>query len=108
MLCAYGVEDADVLAACKIDGAFVPLRIPRSVVVALFTDMNAKSNATWAAELARFFERHTGPVSLPDLYRAFATHPKAIANKNYQAKLRQQLQQGPFRRLERGLWEAAS
>lgn len=28
VLCAYGVEDADVLAACKISGQFVPLRIP--------------------------------------------------------------------------------
>jgi hypothetical protein len=26
VLCAYGVEDADVLAGCKIDGHFVPLR----------------------------------------------------------------------------------
>lgn len=109
VLCAYGVHDADVLAACKIDGAFVPLRIPRSVVVSLFAASNEdeKSNVTWREEVAAFFLSRPGPVTLPELYSAFATHPKAQGNPNYDAKLRQQLQVGPYRRLERGVWEQA-
>lgn len=110
VLCAYGIDDADVLATCKIDGAFVPLRIPRSVVVSLFAASNeeAKISATWSQALAEFFAGSRGPVLLDDLYAAFRTHPKAEANPNYQAKLRQQLQCGPYRRVQPGLWEQAT
>ncbi len=102
VLCAYGMRDADVLAACNIDGAFVPLRIPRSVVVSWMREAG-----TWAEELAGFFAGRRGPVTLPELYLAFASHPKAKSNPNYAAKLRQQLQEGPYRRVQPGLWEAA-
>lgn len=53
VLCAYGVDDADVLAFCGIAG-----------------------------------------------------HPKSRANQNFKAKLRQQLQRGPYRRIGRGIWQA--
>lgn len=109
VLCAYGADDADVLAACKIDGAFVPLRLPRSVVVSLFAASNEgeKSDITWRAAIAAFFAERDGPVSLPELYSAFASHPKAATNPNYDAKLRQQLQRGPYRRVAPALWERA-
>lgn len=108
VLCAYGVDDADVLAACKVDGRFVPLRIARSVVVSLFGGLikSRESNATWAQALADFFADRSGPVALDDLYRHFAGHRKASTNRNFDAKLRQQLQQGPYRRVDRGVWEA--
>jgi hypothetical protein len=48
-----------------------------------------------------------GPIALADIYRAFAAHRKAAGNPNYQAKIRQVLQQGPFRRVSRGQWSAA-
>jgi hypothetical protein len=107
VLCAYGADDADVLAACRIDGRFVPLRIPRSVIVSLFAASNeeAKSVETWSAVLAEFFADRRGPVALDDLYRHFAGHRKASMNRNFDAKLRQQLQRGPYRRVDRGLWE---
>ena len=108
VLCAYGADDADVLAGCEIAGRFVPLRIPRSVMVLLFGSSNeeAKSvDVTWREALATFFAERRGPVALDDLYRHFASHRKAAANPNYDAKLRQQLQRGPYRRVERGLWE---
>lgn len=47
-----------------------------------------------------------GPVRLDELYRAFAQHPKTRRNRNYQAKIRQVLQRGPFERVERGTWRA--
>jgi len=108
VLCAYGADDADVLAACRIDGHFVPLRIPRSVVVSIFaaSDEVEKIDITWSAAVAEFFRDRPGPVALDELYRHFARHRKATTNPNFDAKLRQQLQVGPYRRVGRGLWEA--
>lgn len=103
VLCAYGANDADVLAACSIEGQFVPLRIPRSFLIPLLRE----EKSTWAAEIAAFFEEREGPVELADLYRHFMAHPKAAGNRNVDAKVRQQLQKGPYRRVAPGLWEAA-
>lgn len=36
----------------------------------------------------------------------FAAHPKVAANRNFDAKVRQQLQRGPYKRISRSLWEA--
>lgn len=106
VLCAYGMRDADVLAGCGIDGKFVPLRIPRSVVVSIFSTSNEeeKSVVTWRQALDRFM-RGRGPVHLDEIYRHFADHRKAVANQNFDAKLRQQLQLGGYRRIRRGVWE---
>lgn len=100
VLCAYGMEDADVLAGSGLDGAFVPLRLPRVMVIAAL-------EPTWLQAVDMYLRARSGPVALSDLYRAFAAHPKAKRNPNYQAKIRQVLQQGPFRRLKRGEWAAA-
>lgn len=100
VLCAYGMDDADVLAYCGMKGAFVPLRIPRLVFV------TAIEEPTWRDAVARVLEKR-GPTTLADLYRTFASHPKAQGRAHWQAKIRQVLQEGPFRRLDRGLWEAA-
>ena len=106
MLCAYGVDDADVLAACRIAGQFVPLRLPRSVVVQMFE--RPAADATWAAVIKAFFDRHgDGPAALDELYRYVREHPKAAGNRNPEAKARQQLQRGPYRRVDRGLWAPA-
>lgn len=101
VLCAYGHSDADVLAGCGLDGHFVPLRLPRSVVVLAVP-------ASWRDEVLAWLRGHRGPVVLGELYRAFSHHPKAARNPNYRAKIRQVLQQGPFRRVARGQWECAA
>ncbi len=100
VLCAYGQHDAEILADCGLVGQFVPLRLPRSVVVAAL-------DQTWLEAVADFMREQSGPVALADLYRAFAAHHKARRNPNYQAKIRQVLQQGPFSRVGRGQWAAA-
>jgi hypothetical protein len=107
VLCAYGQEDADVLAACEIDGLFVPLRFRRSVFLSLVAQVGAE-DPTWREALARFYDGRDDPVRLNDLYAAFATHPKARTNPNYKAKLRQQLQHGGYDRVGVGLWRKAS
>ena len=100
VLCAYGATDAEILAFSGIEGKFIPLRFPRSVLGA------ALSNQTWMQALVEWFDTQDGPVSLDDLYRAFADHPKVQENPNWRAKLRNRLQQGPFERVARGKWTA--
>lgn len=97
VLIAYGDDDRDILAVAPIDGHFVPLRFPKSVLVEALP-------ATWSAALADWFAQRQGPVALSDLYRAFASHPKAAANQHWRAKLRQTLQRGRYERVEKGRW----
>lgn len=97
VLCAYGPDDADVLAGCGLAGAFVPLRL-RAFVYGLSNEQ------TWRDVIQDWMAKQKGPAHLSELYRAFATHPKAQRNRNYQAKIRQVLQRGPFERVEKGLW----
>jgi len=98
VLCAYGVDDADVLAGLDLPGAFVPLRWQSFV-------LGFRSAETWMELLQTWMARFDGPVHLSDIYRAFASSPKAKRNPNYQAKIRQQLQKGPFNRVAPGVWE---
>jgi hypothetical protein len=104
VLCAYGQPDAEMLADCGLHGRFVPLVLPRAVLVLGIP-------ATWADIVAAQFARARGPVSIDDLYRAVMRHPrwadKAAANRHVRAKLRQQLQKGPYKRVARGMWERA-
>lgn len=100
VLCAYGRHDADVLALCGLDGQFVPLTLPRIFAIAL-------RRQTWREALTEWMREQSGPVALADIYRAFAGHPKAKANPNYDAKIRQELQRGPFERVGRGEWRFA-
>lgn len=97
VLCAYGVDDADALAGCDLPGAFVPLKL-RAFVFGL-------DSGTWREVLHDWMRQQTGAVYLSDLYRAFAASPKAKRNRNYQAKIRQSLQRGPFERVAPGLWQ---
>lgn len=100
VLCAYGTHDTDILAFCGIRGQFVPLRIPRSVLAAAL-------DQTWREALQEWFSDKDGPVSLEDIYRAFATHSKTRTNPTWQATLRRTLQEGPFNRVGKGQWRAA-
>lgn len=108
-LCAYGMRDADVLAGCEIEGRFVPLRIPRSVVVSMLEAYGSgeKIDTTWRQVVAEFFAEREGPVELDEIYRHVRGLPKAANNRHPEAKIRQQLQRGPYRNVGRGLWEPA-
>lgn len=86
VLVAYGADDMDILAAARLDGQFVPLRLPRSVVMAAL-------EPSWRQAVASWMGQQRGPVKLDELYRAFASHPKAARNQNWRPKLRQIVQQ---------------
>lgn len=107
VLCAYGMRDADILAGCEIEGRFVPLRIPRSVFGLIFAPSNEgeKTNITWQQVVQQFFEGREGPVDLDEIYRYVRSTPKAARNRNPEAKVRQQLQRGPFKNVGRGQWQ---
>jgi hypothetical protein len=86
VLAAYGQDDMDRLAGTALDGAFVPLRFARMIVV-------AGADLSWADEMRQWLSRQRGTVSVSDAYRYFARHPKASRNPNWRAKVRQKLQQ---------------
>ncbi|MGE0289289.1 MAG: DNA N-6-adenine-methyltransferase [Bradyrhizobium sp.] len=100
VLVAFGMSDADRLAFCAMEGAFVPLRLPRSVILAL-------ADATWREVVADWLQKRRGPVQVAELYRAFAEHPKARANPHWREKVRQTLYRGAGRRVGRNQWVAA-
>lgn len=101
VLCAYGARDLDVLAACDLPGEFDPRIVPRFW-------LGLAARESWREVIAQAVAAFPpGPVSIADLYRAVALHPKARRNNHVRAKIRQQLQKGPYRRVARALWEAA-
>ncbi len=103
VLVAYGDGDADRLQAFTAwPGRYVPLRPQRRfILVAVPPAM------TWRQLLSNVMERQGRAARLEEIYVLLAQHPKAMKNPNWQAKVRQILQRGPFRRLDRGLWEFA-
>lgn len=109
VLVAYGVDDLDALATSGLAGQLVPLRLPRGLVVPLLFDAQIDAgDVTWRDIVAAEIRRARGPVALGELYRALSRHSKARRNPHYREKIRQTLQQGPFRRVARGQWERAA
>jgi hypothetical protein len=100
LLAAFGWDDADALCLCGLDGLFVPLRIPRSVIVEAI-------NESWRAVVTEWLRMQRGPIRVADLYRAFAEHPKARRNRNWRPKLRQTLLRGAGKRVAHDQWVAA-
>ncbi|MCW5695754.1 MAG: adenine methyltransferase [Bauldia sp.] len=101
VLCAFGFDDAGVLAECGLDGAFVPLRFPRSVVIVALDE-------SWREAIARVIRDADGPVTLADLYRAIGGHAKARGKRHWREKVRQTLNRGGFERVGRGLYAEAT
>ena len=100
VICAYGAEEMDRLAACDLAGAFVPLRFARFTLV-------AGLELSWAEAVRQWIGRQSGPVSVSDAYRYFASHPKARGNENWRAKVRQKLQAVAVR-VDRATYAAAA
>lgn len=100
VLIAYGADDADVLAFGSMAGKFVPLRLPRSVVVEAL-------EPSWRDVVSTWLKAQSGPVSVSDLYRALADHRKTQGRANWRAKVRQTLARGAGRRVGPDQWAAA-
>lgn len=103
VLVAYGQDDLDRMAASDLPGCLTPLRFPRFVVVAALDDAPTSWRDVVMAELAK----REGAVSLSELYRAIARHPKAREAKHWRPKVRQTLQRAGARRVGPSTWEIA-
>lgn len=101
VLCAYGQDDLDRLAASDLPGHLTPLRFPRYVVVAALDD----AHASWRDVVMAALAKEGGAISLSDLYRAVARHPKAAEAKHWRPKVRQTLKRAGARRVGPGQWE---
>ena len=95
VLVAYGLDDADRLEASGLAGAFVPLACKGQVVAVL----RPASDLTWRDLVQEIVARSGGIITLAIAYARLAEHPKAAANPNWQAKIRQTLQGPRFRRI---------
>lgn len=101
VLCAYGADDTDILCGCGLNGQFVPLRFPRSVLVEALADI------TWSELVADTIRNFDGPVRVADLWALIKDHPKAKGKDNARAKVRQVLQLGAGASVGRDQWVAA-
>ena len=101
VFCAYGRDNADLLAECSIPGAFVPLRLRAF-------SAGFEQPGTWIDEVRKIMERTDRPMTVTELYRALAGSPKASRNPSWKAKVRQTLQRGPFEPKGDGIWEMLS
>jgi len=102
VLCAYGRDDAERLADSGLAGQFVPLLVPRAFVVAALGN-----DVSWRDILLDILQGRGAALRLDDLYRRLASHPKARGRRYWREQIRKVLQEGPFRRVAPGLWEAA-
>ncbi|CDX26799.1 conserved hypothetical protein [Mesorhizobium plurifarium] len=101
VLCAYGMDSADILAESGLQGSFVPLRWR-------VLTFGFETVGTWIEEVMALIAGRNEPVTLDWLYRKLAGSPKAKRNPNWKAKIRQTLQRGPFEALGGGVWQQAS
>jgi hypothetical protein len=101
VLAAYGLDDCDRLAESGIPGAFVPLACTGQMVAVLRHEP-ANDGKTWVELLEEVTRRQGGTVKLSVAYALVAKHPKAAANRNWRAKVRQTFQKKSFRRLRPG------
>lgn len=88
VLIAYGLDDADILAECGINGAFVPLSCLGQTV---FVARHAEA-LTWQEVIRAVMERQGGQIDLDVAYALIQGHPKTHANRHWKAKVRQTLQ----------------
>lgn len=98
VFCAYGAENADMLAECGIPGAFVPLRMRAFV-------LGYQEPGSWVDEVRKVMERADRPMTVAQLYKCLADSPKARGRKHWREKVRQSLARGPFVPQGNGVWE---
>jgi hypothetical protein len=88
---------------------------PKRIITLLQTlatsarQQHSRMLGTWRAIVKQALIQMGGKASLPELYEFVAqAKPEQLGtNPNWQAKIRQILQQGPFTPLERGVWALA-
>ncbi|MBY0364055.1 MAG: phage N-6-adenine-methyltransferase [Phreatobacter sp.] len=90
VLIAYGEEDVERLAQCKLDGQFVPLSRPVMIAVALNSLGTVPGDESWADIIRNAVGSRT-TVSLSELYERISGHRKTSGNPFWREKIRQTL-----------------
>lgn len=95
----------EYLMVCRKDE---PMIIPVMLSVRKNLDMRDSLNTTWRDTVLAVFQHYGKEMSLQELYEELAPHKKAKANPNWQAKVRQTVQdERYFKRTYRGHYIAA-
>lgn len=105
-LVAYGSKDVEHLLDSGLDGAFVPLKRPVMVKLALEADMNVPA-PKWRELVRKAMMDMGGEAALQDLYAALRDHPKVQSNPHYRAKIRQTVSRMQLTRVEEGRYAMA-
>lgn len=85
-----------------------PMLIPVTTTVTKMLDMRDSKNSTWRDTVLAVLQHYGKEMSLSELYEELAPHKKAKANPNWQAKVRQTVQdERYFKRTSRGHYAAA-
>jgi hypothetical protein len=93
-----------LLVLRKDEGLMVPVSYGSRTVL----DMTRSQSASWRDSVFAFLQKN-GECSLDDLYEAFKSSPKVRSNPNWQAKIRQTVQNSRyFTRTLRGHYVAAA
>ena len=95
----------EYLMVCRKDNGLI---IPVMMTVKKHVDMRDSVNTTWRDTVHAVLEHYGKEMSLQELYEELAPYKKAKANPNWQAKVRQTVQDARyFRRTARGCYAAA-
>lgn len=95
----------EYLMVCRKDNGLI---IPVMMTVKKHVDMRDSINTTWRDTVHAVLEHYGKEMSLQELYEELAPYKKAKANPNWQAKVRQTVQDARyFRRTARGHYVAA-
>lgn len=95
----------EYLMVCRKDS---PLIFPVMMTVRKEFDMRDSLNTTWRDTVLAVLQHYGKEMSLQELYEELAPHKKAKANPNWQAKVRQTVQdERYFKRTARGHYAAA-
>ncbi len=94
VIAAYSEEDARFLYSTNTEGKFICLRFK----------IGAEVKTSWRRLVRYFMQSNNGVCTLEQLYELASDHPKAQANQNWKAKVRQQVQREATR-IAPGVWK---
>lgn len=99
----YPTDHEDILVVKKPGGYIIVFQTP----VRASRDIRDSKTATWKDVVASVLYEFGRNATLSEIYEAIDGHEKCKSNTNWQAKVRQTLQQGNFRHVREGVWAAA-
>lgn len=108
VLVAYGAEDAEKLLEAELSGAIPGKVLPVNPRVMIHMALHVNPPVpTWRELVISTIKELGGQAGLQELYRALEAHPKAKANPNYRAKIRQTTARANLDRVDDGVYAIA-